>query len=118
VYLVELRVAYAGGELFDKNMRRTGVTDVQVIDNQWFSDCYVDSGFDLHGDLRATDLSPYGRRLKMLCDRLLVCGRILVGHAPFSDSASQPALLGTSGEAISYTAAYRAIPGALEDSSR
>jgi hypothetical protein len=47
----------------------------------------------------------YVSRLKMLCDRLVVCGRILVGHAPFSDSASHPALLGTSGESMSYTAA-------------
>ena len=60
----------------------------------------------------------YVRRLKILCDRLVVCGRILVGHAPFSDSASHPGLLGTSGESMSYTAAYRAISGALVDSSR
>src|SRR5437870_8976830 len=60
----------------------------------------------------------YVSRLKMLCDRLVVCGRIVVGHAPFSDSASHPALLGTSGESMSYTAAYRAIPEALVDSSR
>ena len=54
---------------------------------------------------RSRSVRTYVSRLKMLCDRLAVCGRISVGHAPFSDSASHPALLGTSGESISYTAA-------------
>ena len=70
---------------------------------------------------REREPPPYPRyvsRLKMLCDRLVVYGRILVGHSPFSDSACHPALLGTPGESMSYTAAYRAIPGALVDSSR
>ena len=39
-------------------------------------------------------------RLKMLCERLLVCGRIFVGHSPFSDSAIQASLLGVSGESM------------------
>ena len=41
----------------------------------------------------------------MLCERLVVYGRILVGQAPFSDSARHPGLLGTSGESMLYTAA-------------
>ena len=34
VHLVELRVADPGGKLFDDNVGRTRVTDIQVIDNQ------------------------------------------------------------------------------------
>jgi hypothetical protein len=51
---------------------------------------------------RPSQTSPtQSTRLKMVCDRLVVCGRIFVAQSPFSDSASQPSLSGTSGESIS-----------------
>jgi hypothetical protein len=36
----------------------------------------------------------------MLCDLLAVCGRIFVGHSPFSDSAIHASLLGVCGESM------------------
>ncbi len=33
--------------------------------------------------------------LKMLCDRLVVCGRFFVGHSPYSDSADPSFSQGT-----------------------
>src|SRR5215510_16000449 len=88
------------------------------LQSEWFSSL-IFLWLDLHtsGSPRPHP-SSYVSRFKMLWDRLVVYGRILVGQSPFSDSASQPGLLGTSGESMSYTAAYRAIPGALVDSRR
>jgi hypothetical protein len=48
---VELRVAHASGELFDNDVGRARVTDIQIIDNQWSTDVYINDCFNLHGDL-------------------------------------------------------------------
>jgi hypothetical protein len=53
VYLVELRVAHPGGELFDDHMGGTGVTDLQFIDQQPSADVNIDCRFNLHGHLHA-----------------------------------------------------------------
>jgi len=56
---------------------------------------------ELHDKEMSHDLRPHAIRSKMLCWRLVVCGRIFGFHSPRSEASVQAGLLITSAESTS-----------------